>query len=142
LKKLDHKNISAIVIHCSASARCTKQDLQLWHIAQNGWSDIGYHFLIEKNGHVEKCRSLMYAGAHVKGDNSHTIGICLEGRGNYDFTDTQINALREKIKELLGLFPNAGIRGHFEYDSAKVQGKTCPLADGEKWDDFLGRMLK
>lgn len=140
MNKLDLKKVSAIVLHQSDSAKCSKDDLYQWHVLDNGWDDIGYHYLIRLSGERIDCRPLKYAGAHVKGANDHTIGICLEGRGNFEFTNAQLQELNCLIKELIVKVPWARISGHYEYDSAIAQGKTCPMAEGEKFSELLGRL--
>lgn len=44
---------------------------------KNGWAGIGYHFVIRKDGTIERGRPLSVVGAHAQGDNLHTIGICM-----------------------------------------------------------------
>ena len=46
---------------------------------KNGWAGIGYHFVIRKDGTIERGRPLSVVGAHAQGDNLHTIGICMAG---------------------------------------------------------------
>ncbi len=135
MKKLT--TVDAVVLHCSASDKCDVEDLKKWHIDENGWDDIGYHYLIRKDGSAHKCRSLEYRGAHVKGDNWHTIGICLEGQGLTQFTDEQYGKLTKLIKELTGVYGTLPIKGHFQYNS----NKTCPLAPNESFDELLAEII-
>lgn len=75
------RDIHTIVIHCTATKEdrsLTRNELKDMHLAR-GFSDIGYHFYIRKNGVVEKGRHVMFMGAHVKGFNKHSIGIAYEG---------------------------------------------------------------
>jgi N-acetylmuramoyl-L-alanine amidase len=71
-----------IVIHCAAtkpSMDIGKDEIRKWHVDDNGWEDIGYHFIIRRNGTVEEGRKIDYQGAHAPAVNSRSIGICLIG---------------------------------------------------------------
>ena len=96
------------------------------HIRINKWEDIGYHYLIDKNGKLCKGRSEKFIGAHVLGHNKNSIGICLIG--NFDEESptkkqiqTLIKFLRQKIREFK--IPIKNILGHREFLNVI---KTCP----------------
>jgi len=69
-----------IIIHHALAKNCTAEDINRWHIERN-FSMIGYHYVVLKNGVIEKCRPNTYHGAHCKENlmNIKSIGICLEG---------------------------------------------------------------
>ena len=70
-----------IVVHCSATrADCalTTEDLETIH-RRRGFRGIGYHYYIRRDGTVVNTRALELVGAHAKGHNAHSIGICYEG---------------------------------------------------------------
>lgn len=123
-----------IVIHCSAT-RCdrdyTVEQLLRDHKAR-GFRTVGYHFYIRKNGMVTRHRGLLEAGAHVRGLNRCSIGICYEGGLNADGkpADTRTTEQRATLLELLWklhqLFPQAVITGHGELPGVK---KACPCFD-------------
>ena len=75
------REIKLLVIHCSAT-RCnvpfTVEQLRQCHL-QRGFKDIGYHFYITRDGELHHCRPISEPGAHVRGFNRHSIGICYEG---------------------------------------------------------------
>ena len=76
------RKIDMIVVHCSGSRcnhRYTLEQLRHDHVVVNGWRDIGYHFYITRNGELHHCRPVSEPGAHVRGFNRHSIGICYEG---------------------------------------------------------------
>ena len=76
--KKSRRQIDAIVIHCTASKPgidLTVDDVRKIHKKQ-GWSDIGYHYLIRLDGRIETGRDVDLIGAHVNGHNAHTIGVC------------------------------------------------------------------
>lgn len=123
------RNINLIIVHCSDSdipGHDNIETIRKWHIEENGWSDVGYHYFITKDGEVHSGRSLERAGAHCKGFNKSSIGICLSGRN--EFTEEQFQSLRDIIKD--ELIPNLGlsiidILGHRDLN----KGKSCPNFD-------------
>jgi hypothetical protein len=54
-------------------------EIRRWHVQQRGWRDIGYHWVIDRDGAVAPGRKETEVGAHVEGHNRGTIGICLLG---------------------------------------------------------------
>lgn len=133
-------SVRFIVIHCSAT-RCdrdhTVEQLLRDHKAR-GFRTIGYHFYIRKNGAVTQHRKLLEVGAHARGFNRCSIGICHEGGldeyGNPADTRTPIQkaALLELLYKLYKLFPQALIVGHGELPGVK---KDCPCfsCDGYRY---------
>lgn len=118
-----------IVIHCSASPHGRGDDaatIHQWHKAR-GWSGIGYHYVILEDGTRQAGRPEYWDGAHVRGHNSNSIGICLIGI-DY-FTDEQYSELAALLRELHGRYKGAWIVGHYELDS----GKECPGFDVPQW---------
>jgi len=123
-----------ITLHCSDTPNgkwIDPLEVKRWHVDGNGWDDIGYHYLINVDGNVSSFatgvgRALNKQGAHVAGENKNNIGICLIGRSA--FTKDQWKALREQIDGLRLLYqiPAWNIWCHYEFPSAKAQGKQCP----------------
>ena len=137
-----------IVIHCSATSpfldigageirtlhSSPKGEMVPWNGGQMpafGWDDIGYHYVVRRDGRVERGRDINAIGAHVKGYNSVSIGICLIGGGDgkFDFTKGQMWSLEKLITATLGVFPHAAVRGHNDY----TKYKTCPNFDVKMW---------
>lgn len=120
-----------LVIHCSAT-RCdcdyTAEQLLRDHKAR-GFRTVGYHFYIRKSGVVTRHRGLLEVGAHARGFNRCSIGICYEGGlDRYGKpADTRTSAQKISLLELLWmlhrLFPSARIVGHCELPGVK---KACP----------------
>ncbi len=76
------RKIDEIVLHCSATREgqdISVETIRSWHVDGNGWSDIGYHAVIMLDGTLELGRPLERSGAHVKGHNRNTIGVCYIG---------------------------------------------------------------
>jgi N-acetyl-anhydromuramyl-L-alanine amidase AmpD len=140
-KKRNMRKIDKIIIHCSATK--SEQDIDAatikeWHTRPkpmgNGWSDIGYHDVIKRDGRCEEGRPLTKIGAHTKGHNRYSIGICLVG-GLSDnnepisnFTNEQWKTLRRVVKIYRARFPNATVHGHNEFAN-----KACPSFDVQAW---------
>jgi len=136
LYKTDRK-ITNIIIHCSASPQDRSDDvytIDKWHIDSFG-SGIGYHYVILPNGTIQKGRWVDYSGAHAKGFNQNTIGICFIGGMEYsDITPQQLKAVKMLTKLLISdsmykLLPEA-IKGHNEFPRHYSRG--CPMTDIDK----------
>jgi N-acetylmuramoyl-L-alanine amidase len=124
--------ISSIVVHCSASPHGRGDDAETihkWHLA-NGWAGIGYHYVILEDGEVQAGRPDYWQGAHVRGHNKGSLGICLMGRGG-DATDDQMNALRLLVMGLTHRYKGAEPCGHSDLDPL---GKPdCPGFNVKEW---------
>lgn len=122
--------INEIIVHCTATAEgkdYTVDDIRRWHKAQ-GWSDIGYHYVVYRDGTVHIGRNVDVAGAHCEGHNSRSIGVvyvggvAADGKTPKDTrTEAQKAALLSLMIDLRKLYPKAKICGHRDYSS-----KACP----------------
>lgn len=132
------RDIDEIIIHCTAtrpdfmegqSTAAKVAEIKRWHVEGNGWNDIGYHFLIDRDGTVAKGRPVEITGAHVSGHNTGTIGISLfGGHGSAEtdafsknFTEAQEQALLDLLAELGNKYGIERITGHNQYAA-----KACP----------------
>lgn len=138
-------NVKWIVIHYSATPieqNYTAADIDAMH-KKRGFKEIGYHFFIRRNGLVEKGRDLnqpgrFEQGAHSKGENDASVGICYEGgvvmgdpnTGFDTRTEAQEAAMIRLINDLLVRFPNAKVVGHKDMPGAATQ---CPGFDVRSW---------
>ena len=131
--------LTEIIVHCTATeplwwnGKATQQkvdEIRRWHKTQNLWKDIGYHYLIDRDGTIATGRPLDQVGAHVKGHNTGTIGISLFGGAGSNekdkfgqhFTPQQDEALRKLIADLRSRFPAImRVTGHNQYAA-----KACP----------------
>lgn len=123
-----------ITVHCSATKNgefVSIETIREWHI-KRGFSDIGYHIVIQPGGEVMRGRPIGVKGAHVEGANTGNIGICLVGMDR--FTTKQFAALRDQLDILTYDYniPISEIWGHYQFASAKKAGKTCPNIEIEK----------
>lgn len=128
------RKIAKLVVHCSATPDAMDvgfKEINQWHLEKRwaGRSGIGcgYHFIIRRNGIVEVGRMVNEKGAHVEGENYDSIGVCLVG--THEFHESQIKSLKRVIDGLIGQYPASRVYGHREFNSAKLQGKTCPNFD-------------
>ena len=141
------RDINLIVIHCSATKEgkdYSVGDIRKWH-KKRGFKDIGYHFVITLVGKIKKGRPIEQPGAHAKGYNSNSIGVCyiggLDFNGNPKDTRTlaQIHALRNNVDTLRAIYgDNVGVVGHRDL-SVDLNGdgvisknewmKSCPCFD-------------
>ena len=119
------KVLEYIVIHHTAStAKETVEQIHNFHINNNGWAGIGYHFYIRKDGTIFRGRPEKYAGAHCENYNSVSLGICLEG--NFEIeqpTDNQLKSLSELLQHLKQKYGNVQIVGHRDLNATACPGK-------------------
>ena len=139
--KKSKRTITEIIVHCSATPEgkdFTVDDIRRWHtmpVAKGGrgWSDIGYHYVIYRNGHMEPGRNVDISGAHCVNHNVHSIGVCYiggvatDGKTPKDTrTLAQKAALLSLLTDLRTLDPNAKIYGHRNFAA-----KACPSFDAK-----------
>lgn len=127
-----------IIIHCSATRPSQDigfEEINNWHRAR-GWLGCGYHFIIRRNGKIEDGRPTTDVGAHCKGQNHNSIGICMVGGMDEDmgaatdnYTGEQWESLKVLVEELHKNYPDAKIRGHYHFNP----DKQCPAFDVDDW---------
>ena len=128
------RQINKIIVHCSATREgenYTVDTIRSWHVDGRGWSDIGYHFYIDLYGEIHKGRDIAKIGAHTKGYNRNSIGICYCGGVETDGktpkdtrTPEQKEGLLHVLKTLKAMYPAAIIYSHNEFAN-----KACPSFD-------------
>ena len=128
------RTITLLIVHCSATPEGQSLDFEACrndHLLHRGFSDIGYHIYLTRDGEIHRGRPLEKMGAHCRGHNRHSIGICYEGgldkQGAPKDTRTleQRGALLALLRELKQLFPHALIVGHHDLNPQKA----CPCFD-------------
>ena len=114
-----------IVIHHRAG-NGDAQSIHSLHL-NRGYTGIGYHFYVRKDGSVYRGRPIDVVGAHCKGENARSIGVCFEGNfENETMSDVQIKAGQQLVSYLKGLYPNAEIKKHKDLGSTSCPGKSFP----------------
>ena len=124
------KNIKLLVVHCSDTMdnqKLSALDLHKMHL-KFGWDGVGYHKIINRSGKVENGRPEYWIGAHVKGKNDVSLGVCLIGRNK--FTTKQYLSLEKILRKWKSLYPEAEIVGHRDTGNTD---KTCPNFDVKTW---------
>ena len=125
--------VTELIVHCSATPAgrdVTAADIRRWHKEERGFADIGYHYVVRLDGWVECGRRLSVAGAHCRGHNSRSVGVCYVGGIGSDGrpADTRTTAQRQALLGLLTAlrrrFPSASIHGHRDFAA-----KACPSFD-------------
>lgn len=139
--KTSKRKIKELLFHCSATREgrdFTVEDIRKWH-KQRGFSDIGYHYVVYRDGSVHNGRDVDLIGAHCTGHNTYSIGICyiggckIDGRSPKDTrTPEQKEALIRLLKELKKRYPYATVHGHYEFAN-----KSCPcFKPSEEYKDI------
>jgi len=128
--------INKIILHCTATPEgreTTVDDIRRWHKAQ-GWSDVGYHYVVYLDGTVKKGRPVEKIGAHAQGHNAGSVGIVYVGgidkmtlKPKDTRTDKQKEALHNLIMEQMLKYKGATLHGHNEFAP-----KACPSFDVKK----------
>lgn len=117
-----------IALHHAAAVTCSAQQIDEWH-KNNGWSGIGYHYFVRKDGSIYRGRPEWALGAHVSGMNNCSLGICAEG--DYDkeqaMPAAQKSAIIALIKDVKSRYPQAKIVGHRDIGSSDCPGRFYPL---------------
>jgi len=131
--------IQKLIIHCADTPEhmdIGAEEIRRWHVEGNGWSDIGYHYVIRRCGLIETGRDESTPGAHVRGHNTGSIGICMVGgKGGCNFTAAQWVALGPLVCDVLERHElgTDDVYGHRDFDD----GKTCPTFDAAAWASTL-----
>ena len=136
------RKINKIIIHCTATPEGrnhTVEDVRKWHKSR-GFSDIGYHYLIDIEGNILTGRPLELAGAHVVGQNNDSIGIAYVGGMDKEMKrakDTrnikQKESLIKLLRDLVIKFPKTEIYGHRDFE----KNKACPSFNAREEYKFL-----
>jgi N-acetylmuramoyl-L-alanine amidase len=128
------REINKIIVHCTATPEGRKvsvEEIDSWH-KQRGWSQIGYHYVVQLDGTINPGRPITITGAHVKGHNKGSIGITYVGGCDADMnpkdtrTDAQIDSLEYLVGYLCASYPGAEVYGHCDFSS-----KACPSYDAK-----------
>lgn len=130
------RRITEIIVHCTATPEgkdYTIKDITSWH-KHRGFSTIGYHYVVYRDGSVHNGRDVNVAGAHCTGHNAHSIGVCYVGglaKDGKTPKDTRTNVQKASLEILLRklrtLYPTAKIYGHNTFSA-----KACPCFDATK----------
>ena len=134
--------IHKIIIHCTATREgddISVDTIRRWHL-NRGWSDCGYHYVIDIKGNINAGRPIELIGAHCRGENKYSIGVAYVGGVEADGVtpkDTRTKAQKDSIirlvKKLKGCYPDVTIHGHNEFSN-----KSCPNYNVQNEKDLFG----
>ena len=133
---VNKRTIKELIVHCSATPEgkdYSVNTIRQWHL-QRGFSDIGYHYVIYRDGSIHTGRDESIIGAHCTGHNANSIGVCYiggcasDGKTPKDTRTTeQKQSLVKLLKELKTKYPQASIHNHRDFAN-----KACPSFDATK----------
>ena len=142
---IKREKTDTIVIHCSATPPTMDigvEKIREWHVDDNGWDDVGYHYVITRSGVLQKARPEEMQGSHARAVNGTSLGICLVGGSNAsgdwenNFTDEQFVSLKSLISDLIKRYEMPEdfkqikkIIGHYQVDDKK----ECPSFKVPEW---------
>ena len=144
------RKINKIIVHCSATQEgkeVSVDTIRKWHL-KRGWRDIGYHFVISLDGEIEEGRPIEQTGAHTKGHNFDSIGVCYIGGvenergkdGKWVAKDTRTPEQREALEDILctlkTLHPKARVYGHRDFSA-----KSCPCFDATEEYEWISNQF-
>ena len=134
------KKTDSIIIHCAATKASMDigyKEIRKWHVEDNGWDDVGYHFIIRRNGQLEKGRPEGYSGAHAPSYNGRSIGICLvggmaeDGSAENNFTLEQFLTLKDLVNMVMDKYSDiTEVLGHCDVQDNKP---NCPGFNVKEW---------
>ena len=130
------RKIDMIIVHCSATKKGMDigiSEIDAWH-KERGFNGVGYHYVIRRDGVIEFGRKHGDIGAHCKGKNANSLGICLVGGINNmgeaenNFSDVQFESLGSLLNELVHEYKISQIHGHKDFAN-----KACPCFDVQEF---------
>jgi len=123
------RKIHRVFIHCSASDHPHHDNIETiksWHL-NRGFTDVGYHFFIQKDGTLEYGRDIEKTPAAQKGHNLYTLAICMHGLKEENFTQAQFDTLKKLAVQIDHNYENISFHGHCE-----ISKKACPVFNYRK----------
>ena len=145
---MKHRSIDSIILHCSATRPCFYQgedDIRDWHV-KRGWKREGYHYLVTRGADIETGRPVSMIGAHARGYNKTSIGVCIAGGSGASakdpwqkhFIEGQMFSTYLLVSGLLTAYPAARVAGHNEFAAKGCPGFEVPQSFMETLRTQLG----
>lgn len=115
-----------IILHHAEAKSASVEEVNRWHL-ERGWTGIGYHFYIRKDGRIYRGRPEWAVGAHAQGHNSRSVGICVEGAYMTEtMPKAQFDALVWLVREEMARYPGAKVLRHRDVNSTDCPGVNYP----------------
>jgi len=134
--------ITHLTIHHSAGpANIPVEQIAAYHVKDQNWPGIGYHFAIGPDGTIYQTNKLETISYHAGVANDYTVGICLEG----DFqngvlpTPAQMQSVAH-LAAWLALklkIPLDNIKGHKEFPENPTMCPGSEWLEGRKWKEMV-----
>ena len=93
-----------------------------------GWSGIGYHYYVRKDGSIYRGRPEEMVGGHTSGYNYCSIGVCAEGNFETEsMSDAQREAIRALVLDIRTRYPDTQTIRHKDVAATACPGKNYPF---------------
>lgn len=126
---------SEIILHHAEASHASVEDINQWHL-ERGWAGIGYNYYVRKDGTIWRGRPEWAVGAHAKGHNDKSIGICCEGAY---MTETmpaaQLAALKDLIRDIVNRYGKLKLLRHKDVNETDCPGVNFPWAEVQRYAD-------
>lgn len=123
MRSLDQ--LTTLVVHHSASRRnVTVEVIRAWHL-KKGWSDIGYHYVVQEDGEARVARPVGRTGCHCRKHNSYTVGVCVTGDNTIPgrhWLPVQMEGLKDLVRSLRLVWPGMKVVGHSDLAATECPG--------------------
>lgn len=125
-----------IILHHADASSCTAEDIDRWHKGR-GWTCIGYHFFVRKDGSIYRGRQENVKGAHAGDANTNSIGICFEGKYETEqMPDVQVEAGKELVAYLKNKYNISKVQKHSDVCNTSCPGRNF------KFDEIANSTIK
>lgn len=125
---------SEIILHHAEARHASVEDINQWHL-ERGWAGIGYNYYVRKDGTIWRGRPEWAVGAHAKGHNDKSIGICCEGAYMTEHMPAaQLAALKDLIRDIMSRYGKLKLLRHKDVNETDCPGTNFPWAEVQKYN--------
>ena len=126
---------SEIILHHAEASHASVEDINQWHL-ERGWAGIGYNYYVRKDGTIWRGRPEWAVGAHAKGHNDKSIGICCEGTYMVEtMPAAQLAALKDLIRDIMSRYGKLKLLRHKDVNETDCPGVNFPWAEVQRYAD-------
>lgn len=124
---------SEIILHHAEASHASVEDINRWHL-ERGWAGIGYNYYVRKDGTIWRGRPEWAVGAHAKGHNDKSIGICCEGAYMSEHMPAaQLAALKDLIRDIMSRYGKLKLLRHKDVNETDCPGVNFPWNEVQKY---------